>query len=58
MNKVFPKHLAAHFQSIRIAGNEGSHVSDYAEACTPARAFLTVLETIHLAEEVGKRYGF
>jgi len=56
-SKDFPKHLVAHFQSIRIAGNDGSHVSEYTEACTPARAFLTVLEAIHLAEEVGQRYG-
>lgn len=53
----FPKHLAAHFQSIRISGNHGAHPYKYGDACTPARAFLTVLETIHLAEEVYKRYG-
>jgi len=53
----FPKHLAAHFHSIRIYGNHGGHPHRYLEACTPARAFLTALETIHLAEEVGKRYG-
>jgi hypothetical protein len=55
--KTFPKHLAAHFQSIRISANDGAHVYEYLEACTPARAFLTVLETIHLAEEVGQRYN-
>lgn len=48
----FPKHLAAHFTSIRIYGNHGSHPDEYREACTPARAFLTVIESIHLAEEV------
>ncbi len=53
----FPKHLAAHFQSVRIFGNHGAHPYKYGAACTPARAFLTVLETIHLAEEVYKRYG-
>lgn len=54
--KTFSMHLAAHFHSIRISGNHGSHDSNYVQACTPARAFLTVLETIHLAEEVYKRY--
>jgi len=53
----FPKHLAAHFHSVRICGNHGAHPHLYLEACTPARAFLTVLETIHLAEEIGQRYG-
>jgi hypothetical protein len=53
----FPKHLAAHFHSVRVSGNHGGHPYKYLEACTPARAFLTVLETIHLAEEVGERYG-
>lgn len=53
---TFPKHLAAHFHSIRIYGNDGSHPHDRGPACTPARAFLTVLETIHLAEEVYTRY--
>ena len=53
----FPKHLAAHFHSVRVYGNHGGHPYKYLEACTPARAFLTVLETIHLAEDVGKRYG-
>ena len=52
----FPKHLAAHFHSIRIYGNHGGHPHSYLEACTPARAFLTVVETIHLAEEIGQRY--
>jgi hypothetical protein len=42
---------------VRIYGNHGGHPHRYLEACTPARAFLTVLETIHLAEEVGQRYG-
>jgi len=54
--RQFPRHLAAHFHLLRISGNDGSHAEDYLEACTPARAFLTVLETIHLAEEVYKRY--
>ncbi|MFQ5854909.1 MAG: AAA family ATPase [Anaerolineae bacterium] len=54
---AFPKHLAAHLHSVRIYGNHGSHPHRYLEACTPARAFLTVLETIHLAEEIGQRYG-
>jgi hypothetical protein len=53
----FPKHLAAHFHSVRVSGNHAGHPYKYLEACTPARAFLTVLETIHLAEEVGQRYG-
>lgn len=53
----FPKHLAAHFQSIRVNGNHGSHPHKFGEACTPARAFLAVLETIHLAEEVYKKYS-
>lgn len=54
--KAFSMHLAAHFHSVRISGNDGAHDANYVEACTPARAFLTVLETIHLAEEVYKRY--
>jgi hypothetical protein len=54
--KQFSMHIAAHFHSIRISGNHGSHDYEYIQACTPARAFLTVLETIHLAEEVYKRY--
>jgi hypothetical protein len=49
-----PKSYIAHFDRIRISGNSGSHDG---RDCTPAHAFLTVLETIHLAEEVGKRYG-
>ncbi len=55
-NGLFPKHLAAHLQSVRVSGAHGSHPFKFKEACTPARAFLTVLETIHLAEEVYKRY--
>lgn len=53
----FPKHFAAHFHSVRIYGNHGGHPYKYLEACTPARAFLAVLETIHLAEGIGRRYG-
>lgn len=53
----FPRHLAAHFHSVRVCGNHGGHPHKYLQACTPARAFLTVLEAIHLAEDVGKRYG-
>lgn len=49
-----PKSYIAHFTRIKDSGNYGSHERD---ACTPASAFLTVLETIHLSEEVGKRYG-
>jgi hypothetical protein len=55
-NGIFPKHIAAHLQSVRVSGAHGVHSYKYKEACTPARAFLTVLETIHLAEEVYKRY--
>ena len=55
-SKVFPKHLASQFHLIRISGNDASHINKYCEACTPGRAFLTVLETIHVAEEVYKRY--
>ncbi len=55
-NKQFSMHIAAHFHSIRISGNHGSHDYEYIQACTPGRSFLTVLETIHLAEEVYKRY--
>jgi DNA replication protein DnaC len=51
-----PLSYVAHFQSIRVSGNHGSH-EEHRDACTPARAFLTVLETIHLAEEIGKKYG-
>jgi hypothetical protein len=54
--KLFPRHLAAHFHSLRTSGNDGSHAEEYVNACTQARAFLTVLETIHVAEEVYKRY--
>jgi hypothetical protein len=54
--KAFSMHLVAHFHSVRISGNDGAHDANYIEACTPARAFLTVLETIHLADEVFKRY--
>jgi hypothetical protein len=50
---IVKSHIA-HLNSIRQSGNSGVHDM---EACTPARAFLTVLETIHLAEEVGQRYG-
>ncbi len=53
-NNRIPKSYIAHFNSIKVSGNYGSHERD---VCTPAYAFLTVLETIHLAEEVGKRYG-
>lgn len=52
-----PKSYIAHFYSIKASGNHGAHPEDHREACTSARAFLTVLETIHLAEEVFKRYG-
>lgn len=53
---LFPKHLAAHFQSVRVSGAHGGHPYKFADACTPARAFLTVLETIHLAEDIYRRY--
>lgn len=54
--RQFPKFLASSFHNIRIAGNDGSHQARYSEPCTPGRAFLTVLETIHAAEEVYRRY--
>jgi len=54
--RAFPMHLAQHFHAIRISGNHGSHDYEYDKACTPARAFLTVLETIHLAEQICTRY--
>lgn len=55
-HRQFPKHLASSFNTIRISGNDSSHLTDYMEACTAGRAFLTVLETIHLADDIFRRF--
>jgi hypothetical protein len=52
-----PKSYIPFFHSVKNRGNTGSHSGNARETCTPAIAFLTVLETIHLAEEVYKRYS-
>lgn len=52
-----PKSYIPFFYSIKNRGNTASHSGNARDTCSPAIAFLTVLETIHLAEEVYKRYS-
>lgn len=54
--KKVPDDFLMHMHRIRRSGNHPSHFHTNKESCTTGHAFLTILETIHFAEEVYSRF--